>query len=107
MAGHAAPGSGVSCATCHLPRGVHGTDVGKRVLAQHNQNDNLRPVSKMLRTVCLSCHGLAFSIDALADRELGRRNYAGRPSRHVESMDMVEDKRRPSPRPSDSSIRME
>jgi len=107
VAGQAAPGSGVSCATCHLPRGVHGTDGGKRVLAQHNQNDNLRPVSKMLRTVCLSCHGLAFSIDALADRELGRRNYAGRPSRHVESMDMVEDKRRPSPRPSDSSIRME
>jgi len=74
------------------------------VLAQHNQNDNLRPVSKMLRTVCLSCHGLAFSIDALADRELTRRNYKGRPSRHVESMDMVEAKRRNSPQPAGSGV---
>jgi predicted CXXCH cytochrome family protein len=90
MAGQAAPGSGVSCATCHLPRGVHGPDGRKRVIVQHNQNDNLRPIAKMLRTVCLHCHGLAFSIDALSDRELARKNYAGRPSRHVESIDMVE-----------------
>ena len=89
MAGQAAPGTGVSCATCHMPRGLHGREGRKRVIAQHNQNENLRPVTKMLRSVCLSCHGLGFAIDALADPELARRNYAGQPSRHVESIDMV------------------
>jgi predicted CXXCH cytochrome family protein len=89
IAGKKPPGSGVSCATCHLPRT---RDAKKQVIAHHNQNDNLRPVTRMLGTVCMRCHGLAFSIDALADRQLARTNYTGRPSRHVESIDMVETK---------------
>ena len=87
-AGQKPAGSGVSCATCHLPRVAVG-DARKRVLTHHNPNDNLRPATKMLTTVCLSCHGLAFSIDALADPSLARSNYTGRPSRHIESVDMV------------------
>jgi hypothetical protein len=43
----------------------------------------------MIRDVCLSCHGLAFSIDALADRLLIESNFQGRPSRHIESIDMA------------------
>jgi hypothetical protein len=90
LAGSGAPGSGVSCATCHLPRVVvrtHGTSV---VRVEHDQNENLRPRDKMLRTVCLSCHGLGFSVDALADRDLVARSFNGRPSGHVESLDMAE-----------------
>ena len=82
-AGRGGPGTGVSCATCHMPRGVHTQGGTPRVLAEHNQNDNLRPVSKMLRSVCLHCHGLTFSVDALADRARARKNDTGRPSRHV------------------------
>lgn len=92
--GQAAPGTGVSCATCHLPRVVHERDGRKRVITQHNQNDTLRPTSRMLGTVCLNCHGPAFAIDALADRELARRNFTGKPSRHVESLDMIDAKLR-------------
>ena len=33
----------------------------------------------MLRTVCLQCHGLQFSMDALADRNLILSNFSGRP----------------------------
>lgn len=74
----------VSCATCHLPR-VQGDDGELRV--QHNQNANLRPNEKMIREVCMTCHGLGFAIDALADRDLIDRNFAGRPGRHVQSIE--------------------
>ncbi|MCY3624961.1 MAG: NrfA- nitrite reduction protein [Candidatus Dadabacteria bacterium] len=97
--GLGAPGSGVSCATCHLPRETHKKSDDKRVLVQHNQNMNLQPNEKMIRGVCMKCHGLPFSIDALADPVLIERNFKGQPSRHVESVDMavqraVEDLRR-------------
>lgn len=80
---------GVSCATCHLPRLTVREGERERVLVQHNQNANLRPASKMLRSACLPCHGLRFSIDALADTELARRNYRGAPQVHVQTADMV------------------
>ncbi len=56
---------------------------------QHNQNANLRPNEKMLRSVCLECHSLGLSIDALADPELVRRNFGGQPARHVPSIEMA------------------
>jgi predicted CXXCH cytochrome family protein len=81
---------GVSCATCHMPRipQQHGDQT--RVLVQHNQNENLRPNEKMLRSVCMQCHGLKFSIDALADNGLVQSNFTGKPSIHIESIDMAE-----------------
>ncbi|MGH7804056.1 MAG: multiheme c-type cytochrome, partial [Candidatus Binatia bacterium] len=89
LTGRSAPGTGVSCATCHLPRFVVRRDGVDRVAVQHNQNHNLRPNEKMIRDACLHCHGLAFAIDALADEALVERNFLGRPSRHVESIDMA------------------
>lgn len=86
IAGDGAPGSGVSCADCHMPK----LEVrGGGVYTTHNQNAYLRPNEKMIRPVCLSCHGIAFAIDALADPELVDRNFNGQPSRHVESVDWV------------------
>ena len=87
--GSAPTGSGVSCATCHLPRESHGNGATASVRVQHNQNANLRPNEKMIRSVCLSCHGLAFSLDALADAALVKTNFIGRPVRHVESIDLA------------------
>ena len=89
LAGEAPAGSGVSCATCHLPREVHKDADATRVVVQHNQNLNLRPNEKMIRSVCLDCHGLEFCIDALADAALVRTNFIGRPARHVESIDLA------------------
>ena len=83
------PGSGVSCATCHLPRERRRVAGVERTVVQHNQNANLRPSEKMIREVCLTCHSLATSIDALADAALVRRNFTGSPSRRVRSMDMA------------------
>ena len=78
LAGELPAGSGVSCATCHMPRIEHrDEDLGtRRTLVQHNQSETLAPDEKMIRPVCLSCHGLGFSLDALAGRRL-------------ESLDMV------------------
>ena len=70
QSGKTKPGSGVTCATCHMPRTPETDKPGALVTVQHNQNDNLRPNEKMIRSVCLSCHGLRFSIDALADPKL-------------------------------------
>lgn len=82
-------GTGVSCATCHMPRESTRQDLTGEIRVQHNQNHNLRPNEKMIRGVCITCHGLEFSINALADRELIDRNFRGRPAIHVESMEMV------------------
>ncbi len=72
-----------------MPRQV-ARESGRRVTrVQHNQNDNLRPNEKMLRGVCSQCHGVGFALDALADRGLIQTNFAGRPSRHVESLDLI------------------
>jgi formate-dependent nitrite reductase cytochrome c552 subunit len=89
LSGEAAPGSGVSCATCHLPRERHRVDGHDVVRVQHNQNANLRPNEKMIRSTCLDCHGYAFALDALADRALIDANFNGRPARHLETIEMV------------------
>lgn len=78
------PGSGVSCADCHLPKTE---DRRGELFTSHNQNANLRPNEKMIRSVCMSCHSLEFSIDALADPKLVESNFNGRPAVHIESID--------------------
>jgi predicted CXXCH cytochrome family protein len=79
----------VSCATCHLPRVEHRAG---EVRVEHNQNDNLRPNDKMLRNVCMRCHGLGFALDALADVELIRSNFRGSPRAHVESLSWTQER---------------
>lgn len=86
----------ITCATCHLPREPHQQDEVSGVRVQHNQNWNLRPNEKMAKGVCLSCHGLPFTLDALADPRLIANNFRGQPARHVESVDWA-DRRVPQP----------
>ena len=77
LAGTGVTGSGVSCATCHMPSvRRHGGEI----VVNHNQSENLTPNEKMLRSVCINCHGLQFAMDSLADRPLIDRNFIGRPS---------------------------
>lgn len=96
LAGEAAAGTGVSCASCHLPRvDFEPNDWLSRILVEHNQSVTLRPNERMIRPACLHCHGLGFAIDALADRALIDANFAGRPAAHVASIEMaVADERR-------------
>ncbi len=85
----------VSCASCHLPRETDSAEANndsepqKQYQVQHNQNANLRPNEKMIRGVCMNCHGLGFSIDSLADKQLIQSNFSGRAEHHIESIDMA------------------
>jgi len=71
--------AGVTCATCHLPRKKISQNDINRTLVQHNQNENLEPNEKMIRSVCMDCHGLRFSLESLADDDLIRSNFDGIP----------------------------
>ncbi|MQQ09859.1 ammonia-forming cytochrome c nitrite reductase subunit c552 [Epibacterium sp. SM1979] len=83
LAGDLPAGSGVTCATCHMPK----TEKRGVITTNHNQNDTLRPNEKMIRPTCLECHSLEFAIDALADPELVTSNFTGKPHRHIDSLD--------------------
>ncbi len=92
--GIAAKNSGVSCASCHLPRIAPKKRKTKAkkprpTKVQHNQNHNLKPNQKMLKDVCLRCHGLSFSLDSLADKEVIRYNFAEPSNKHLQSLEMV------------------
>lgn len=90
LKGELPKGSGVTCATCHMPRVTVEDEYENFItIVAHNQNDNLRPNEKMIRSVCSSCHGLRFTIDALADETLVRKNFRGKPQTHIESIDWV------------------
>lgn len=91
QAGEIPTEQGVSCASCHMPRIDYDVnDWMSRVMVDHNQSASLSPNSKMIRPACLHCHGLGFSIDALADRALIDRNFAGQPEVPVDTMALAE-----------------
>ena len=90
VSGEAEPGTGVSCASCHMPRKNY--DVSEwmsRIVVDHNQSASLSPNSKMLRSSCLHCHGLEFALDALSDSALIENNFDGEPGVDVKTMDLA------------------
>ncbi len=87
MAGDTPFEEAVTCATCHLPRAERNIGEKKTVGIVHNQNTFLRPNEKMIRPVCMQCHGLSFAIDSLADEALILSNFKGKPSQHVPSIE--------------------
>ena len=87
LAGELPPGSGVTCATCHLPR----LEEDGVVWVNHDQNAVLRPNETMSRQVCGHCHGLDFSLSALADEALIGTCFDGPPSARTKSVQMAHD----------------
>ena len=89
--GEAEAGSGVSCASCHMPRVNY--DVSEwmsRTIVDHNQSANLSPNTKMVRSSCQHCHGLEFTLDALADEAMIEKNFSGAPGVHIPTMDLAD-----------------
>ena len=87
-------GSGASCATCHMPR-VRKVDTERPgVMVDHDQNASLRPVETMVRPVCQACHSVAYSLAALADRELVQLNFRGEPAAPAAAIEMVRARKR-------------
>lgn len=77
----------VSCASCHMPRILSGKSDALVVRVNHNQNFNLRPNEKMIRSVYMHCHGLSFAINSLADDKLVRSNFNGKPTVKIPSIE--------------------
>lgn len=94
LSGELPAGAGVSCATCHLPRVNVKQEGVNRILVDHNQNANLRPNSKMIRDVCMHCHGLEFSLASLADSNLLLNNYSGQPIKSHKTIEMVRNRKK-------------
>jgi len=87
-------GSGVSCATCHMPRiNYDVSDWVSRIMVDHNQSNSLSPNSKMIRPACLHCHGLEFSISSLNSEKLIKNNFIGRSQAHVITMKLAKDEK--------------
>ena len=58
-------------------------------MIDHNQNNNLRPNQKMIRSVCMNCHGFKFSLNALSDQGLIENNFMGKPKKISKIPEMV------------------
>lgn len=81
------PDRGASCATCHMPRLVDKA-TGK-VSVEHNNSANIRPNDKMVKTVCMNCHGVEFALAALADPAQIESNFSKAINASHSSMDFV------------------
>lgn len=91
QSGEAELGTGVSCASCHMPRVNYDVnDWMSRTIVDHNQSANFSPNSKMIRSSCQHCHGLEFTLDVLADKTLIESNFTGSPASHIPTMDLAD-----------------
>jgi len=91
MSGDAVAGSGVSCASCHMPRiNYDVNDWMSRIMVDHNQNANLSPNEKMIRSTCMHCHGLGYTLNAMGDKELIKNNFNDKPAVEIKSMELAE-----------------
>ena len=77
----------VTCATCHLPREVSGDNV----LVNHNNTYTLKPRDRMVKEVCMNCHGVEHSYNSIFDDELVEANFARPPNQKLQTFQLVRD----------------
>ena len=75
----------VTCATCHLPR----QEFAGVIHVNHNNTYNLLPRDRMVKDVCMNCHGLEYSYNSIFDDELVEANFARPPTLKLQTIDMV------------------
>lgn len=77
----------VTCATCHLPRQTLGeTDT---IFVNHNNTYNLLPRDRMVKDVCMNCHGLEHSYNSIFDDEMVEANFDHPPTQKLETFDLI------------------
>ncbi|ELS02392.1 Cytochrome c552 [Xenococcus sp. PCC 7305] len=77
----------VTCATCHLPR----EKVGSAILVNHNNTYVLKPRDRMVKDVCMNCHGVEHSYNSIFDDQLVESNFAGPPTQKMQTFQLVRD----------------
>lgn len=76
----------VTCATCHLPR-----QSGDEVLVNHNNTYTLKPRDRMVKEVCMNCHGVEHAYNSIFDDELVEANFARPPNQEMQTFKLVRD----------------
>ena len=79
----------VSCATCHMAR--HEVEKGDSsvTLVNHNNTYNLKPRDRMVKEVCMNCHGIEYSYNSIFDDELVEADFDKPPTMEHESFDLM------------------
>lgn len=77
----------VTCATCHLPRTVN--ENTNSVFVNHNNTYNLLPRDRMVKEVCMNCHGLEYSYNSIFDDDLIEGNFHHPPQQDLETLKLV------------------
>jgi hypothetical protein len=81
----------VSCATCHLPRHVTGSGDNAVTLVNHNNTYTLLPRDRMVKDVCMNCHGMEYSYNSIFDDDLVEANFDAPPTLALETFELVRD----------------
>lgn len=75
----------VTCATCHLPR----QDFAGVIHVNHNNTYNLLPRDRMVKDVCMNCHGMEYAYNSIFDDALIEENFARPPTLELKTLDMI------------------
>jgi len=81
----------VSCATCHLPRHESGSGDNAVTLVNHNNTYTLLPRDRMVKDVCMNCHGMEYSYNSIFDDDLVEANFDAPPTLALETFELVRD----------------
>lgn len=79
-----------TCATCHLPRQNIGSKKRPTIVVNHNNTYTLLPRDRMVKDVCMNCHGMEYAYNSIFDDELVTSNFARPPSdQDLPTLEMV------------------
>ena len=76
-----------TCATCHLPRQT--TESGT-VVVNHNNTLTLKPRDRMVKEVCMKCHGMEYAYNSIFDDDLVESNFARPPTLSMDTLKMMQ-----------------
>ena len=79
----------MSCATCHLPRHQIEQGNGDRTVVNHNNTYTLLPRDRMVKEVCMNCHGVEYSYNSIFDDDLVEANFDKAPTQEMETFDLI------------------
>jgi len=75
----------VTCATCHLPR----QRIEGKVEVNHNNTFNLLPRDRMVKDVCMNCHGMEYAYNSIFDNNLVEANFSKAPTQTLKTLEMI------------------
>jgi hypothetical protein len=79
----------VSCATCHLPRHEIPAGDSTATLVNHNNTFTLLPRDRMVKEVCMNCHGVEYGYNSIFDDALVEANFDQPPSQSMETFELI------------------